>query len=174
MSDPTTPVPPPSDDAPASVPPASPPTPPPAPAAPAQPAPGQSAPGQPVYGQPVYGQPAAGQPAYGQPAYGQPAYGQPYGYAAGPRTNVLAIVSLVLSLAGLVTGITAVGGIICGHIAMAQIKRTGENGRGLALGGVIAGYIIAGLGILLIIAYVIFLVAIIGAGVASSSYGTSS
>jgi hypothetical protein len=171
MSDTTPPVPPAPEGENPPTPPAAAPVP---PAAPQQPY-GQPAPAQPVYGQPVYGQPAYGQPAYGQPAYGQPAYGQPYAqpYAAGPRTNVLAIVSLVLSLAGLFTGISAIAGIICGHIALSQIKKTGENGRGLALGGVIAGYIIAGLGIILVVAYVIFLVAILGTAAAtgySSSY----
>ncbi len=55
-------------------------------------------------------------------------------YAPEPTTNVLAIVALATSfVAGLV-------GIICGHIALGQIKRTGEKGRGLALAGTIIGY----------------------------------
>jgi hypothetical protein len=31
-------------------------------------------------------------------------------------------------------------GIVCGHIALSQIKRTGEKGRGYALAGLIVGY----------------------------------
>jgi hypothetical protein len=52
------------------------------------------------------------------------------------KTNTLAIISLVTSI---LWG-TALVGIITGHIAMSQIKRTGESGRGLALAGVIIGY----------------------------------
>src|SRR5690606_13937548 len=33
-------------------------------------------------------------------------------------------------------------GIICGHIARGQIKRTGERGRGLALAGTTIGYVV--------------------------------
>lgn len=56
-------------------------------------------------------------------------------YAPEPTTNVLAIVALAGSFfVGLV-------GIICGHIALGQIRRTGEKGRGLALAGMIIGYV---------------------------------
>lgn len=60
----------------------------------------------------------------------------PYASApAGPKTNTLAIVSLVLAF------FISLGAIICGHIALSQIKKTGENGRGLALAGLILGYV---------------------------------
>jgi hypothetical protein len=128
-----------------------PPTPPPPPAAgqPGQPA-------QPGYGQPGYGQPSYGQPGYGQPA--QPGYGQP-GYGTGApttKTNVLAIVSLIASIAGIVIFwfIGSVVGIICGHISMNQIKKTGEEGRGLALAGLIVGYIGIALSIIAVIAVI--------------------
>jgi hypothetical protein len=52
--------------------------------------------------------------------------------AAG-RTNTLAIVALILGI------VVPIGGIICGPIALGQIKRTGENGRGLAMAGLIIG-----------------------------------
>lgn len=71
-------------------------------------------------------------------------------------TNRLAIVSLVLSLAGLVTyGLTSIVGIVLGHLARGQITRTGEQGAGLALAGIIVGYSVVGL---LVIATVIVLV----------------
>jgi hypothetical protein len=66
-------------------------------------------------------------------------YAQPYAqqpYAAGPKTNVLAIVSLVLSIIGV-----SIGGVITGHIALSQIKQRAEGGRGLALAGLIIGYV---------------------------------
>ncbi len=58
-------------------------------------------------------------------------------------------------------------GIIAGAVALAQIKRTGEKGRGLAIGGIIAGGVITVLTILATVAFVLF--AILGAGVAASS-----
>ena len=38
-----------------------------------------------------------------------------------------------------------IGGIICGHLALGQIKRTGESGHGLALAGTIIGWVFTGL-----------------------------
>jgi hypothetical protein len=52
------------------------------------------------------------------------------------KLNTLAVVSLATAL----TGFGVVAGIITGHISLAQIKRTGENGRPLALAGIIIGY----------------------------------
>jgi hypothetical protein len=56
--------------------------------------------------------------------------------ASGAKTNVLAIVSLVTSILGL-----SIVGIITGHIGMNQIKKTGESGRGLAMWGLVLGYL---------------------------------
>ena len=55
---------------------------------------------------------------------------------SGARTNVLAIVSLVTSIVGL-----SLVGVITGHIGLNQIKKTGEEGRGLAIAGLVIGYI---------------------------------
>lgn len=77
--------------------------------------------------------------------------GQPYSAApVGPRTNTLAIIALIGAF------VFAPAGIICGHIAMGQIKRTGEGGQALALWGTILGYVFTGLGLLLIIGYFAF------------------
>lgn len=91
--------------------------------------------------------PPAAPPA--QPTY--PAYGQTAapGYYA-PPTNTLAILALVLGF------VISPGGIICGHIALNQIKRTGEGGRGLALAGLIIGYVFTGFWLLYIIGVIIF------------------
>lgn len=69
---------------------------------------------------------------------------------AGPPTNTLAILALIFGF------IFPIAGIICGHIARGQIKRTGEGGDGLALAGLILGYALTGLTILIVVAYVIF------------------
>jgi hypothetical protein len=63
------------------------------------------------------------------------------------RNEPLAIVSLILSIAGLLGFccgfllMAGIAGIICGHIALSRIKKNpGLEGRGLALAGVIIGY----------------------------------
>lgn len=59
------------------------------------------------------------------------------GYAAAPveqKWNVLAIVAFVISLLSF-----NVIAIVLGAIALNQIKKTGEKGRGLALAGIIIG-----------------------------------
>jgi hypothetical protein len=53
------------------------------------------------------------------------------------KLNTLSVVSLASAL----TGFGVVAAIITGHISLAQIKRTGQNGRVLALSGVILGYV---------------------------------
>jgi hypothetical protein len=52
------------------------------------------------------------------------------------KTNAMAIVSLVTSILGL-----SLIGVITGHIGMSQIKKNGEQGNGLAVAGLIIGYI---------------------------------
>jgi len=69
--------------------------------------------------------------------------------------NVLGLVGMILSLLGLVLslivgfipglggwfGAFALAGVICSHIAMKQISTRKESGRGLALTGIITGYV---------------------------------
>ena len=71
------------------------------------------------------------------PPYGTypPPY-DPYGYP-GPRpTNGFAIASLICAF------LFAPLGIIFGHISLSQIKRTGEEGHGLAVAGLVISYLI--------------------------------
>ena len=51
--------------------------------------------------------------------------------------NTLAVVSLASAL----TGIGALMAIITGHISLSQIKRSGENGKALAVVGLVLGYL---------------------------------
>ena len=81
-------------------------------------------------------QPQYQQPLYQQPQYQQPQYGSPQYVPNSAKTNSLAIASLVVSLI-----CCAPLGVIFGHIAIGQIKKTGEGGRGLAIAGLIIGYI---------------------------------
>jgi uncharacterized membrane protein len=57
----------------------------------------------------------------------------------------------------------SLGAVICGHIALNQIKRTGEGGRNLALAGVIIGYVGLGLMVLIIIVYAVIIAAAVSA-----------
>jgi hypothetical protein len=106
-------------------------------------------------------------PAYGQPYASTPPYpaqpsGSPYGYAAAPPQNSMALISMILSLVGLVAGITAPVGAILGHIALKQIRQTGESGEGMAKTGIIVGWIITGIGVLCCGVYAVVIAAGVG------------
>jgi len=103
---------------------------------------------------PVYGGPP---PAYGPPPqpYAQPGryYAYPPAYGA-PRTNGLAVASLVLGIAGwAICGIGSVIAIVLGAIARSQIRASGglETGDGMAKAGIILGCV----GVGLIVAYIV-------------------
>lgn len=119
------------------------------------------APPQPYSTPPAYGeqQPAAPQPPYPtQPQYGeQPA---PYYPPAAPeqRTNTLSIIALILGI------LVPVGGIVTGHIALNQIKRTGEAGHGLALTGTILGYVFTAGYIILFIFWILIVLVTVQQG----------
>ena len=67
------------------------------------------------------------------------------------RTNGLAIASLACGLAQFAFGPPAtIPAIVLGHMARSQIKRTGEQGAGLALAGLVLGWGAVILGIVLI------------------------
>ena len=57
------------------------------------------------------------------------------------KINELAMASLACGLAPIMFGpVAAIPAIVFGHVARHQIKRTGEQGAGLALGGLILGW----------------------------------
>jgi Domain of unknown function (DUF4190) len=65
------------------------------------------------------------------------------------KTNGLAIASLACGLAQFAFGpLATIPAIVCGHMARSQIKRTGEQGAGLALAGLTLGQTAVILGIL--------------------------
>ena len=80
------------------------------------------------------------------------AYAGYYGYPQPQPTNSLAIVSLVCAF------LFAPLGIIFGHISLSQIKRTGEEGRGLAVAGLVISYLITVLTIVVAVLSVVFFV----------------
>ena len=68
------------------------------------------------------------------------------------KTNGLAIASLACGLAQFAFGpLATIPAIVCGHMARSQIKRTGEQGAGLALAGLTLGRTAVILGILFIV-----------------------
>ena len=105
-------------------------------------------PQQPPYAQPAYQAPPA--PSYQAPGYPTQAYpgAMPtYGYAGMvpiAKTNGLSVASMIVSILGFVWVLPLIGGLvgaIMGHIALGQIKQTGDKGRGMALAGVIVGWV---------------------------------
>src|ERR1044072_7658496 len=90
-------------------------------------------------------------PPYG--GYPPPPY-DPYGYP-GPRpTNGMAIASLICAF------LFAPLGIIFGHISLSQIKRTGEEGHGLAVAGLVISYLITIGSIIALVLMVWFTIAV--------------
>jgi hypothetical protein len=80
-------------------------------------------------GQPIY--PVVGYTPDGQPVTADRAVG----YSPVRPTNTMAIITLVTSL------VFSVLAIPFGHIALSQIKRSGEQGRALAIAGLVIGYV---------------------------------
>ena len=125
-----------------------------------QPPSGQAPYGQPYgasgYGQPPYGAPGYGAQGYGPPGHGAPGYGPPPGYPPGygRPTNVMAILALVMVF------VFAPAGVILGIVARRQIRRTGEDGDGLALAGIIAGGIFTAFFVLFIVFWIVAAVAL--------------
>ena len=61
------------------------------------------------------------------------------------QTNGMAIAALITSF------FVSILGIILGFVALNQIKTSGEQGRGLALAGIIIGFVAVGITVLIII-----------------------
>ncbi|WP_349902495.1 DUF4190 domain-containing protein [Parafrigoribacterium humi] len=86
------------------------------------------------------------------------------GAPVGVKTNTLSIVALILGF------LVPIGGIITGHIALGQIKRTGEAGHGMALAGTILGYVLSVGWIVFWIVYIVVIVSIASIGASIPNY----
>ncbi|WP_307805214.1 DUF4190 domain-containing protein [Microbacterium sp. BLY] len=142
------------------------------PSVPTAPAPAPGYPGAtPAYAPP----PAAGPPSSPQqgypsapPAYGAPqtyAVAQPYAAPPARPSSGLAITSLVCGIAGVVLFwavlpmLASIAAVITGHMALGQIRRSpGLGGRGMAIAGLILGYIMIGVLVFTIVSTLISLV----------------
>jgi Domain of unknown function (DUF4190)/Domain of unknown function (DUF1707) len=68
-------------------------------------------------------------------------------------TSGLAIGAMICGIAEIFTlGFAAIPAVILGHLARAQIKRTGERGDGMAVAGLVLGYLGIGAWLLIILA----------------------
>ena len=92
--------------------------------------------------QPPVAPPPYGQAPYGQPSpYGQPPYGQMWGsYPVHQPTNGFAIASLVLGIVW-VYWVGSILALTFGYIARNQIRRRGERGDGMAIAGIVLGWV---------------------------------
>ena len=113
-------------------------------------------------------------PPYEPPATVQAPYAPQYSSATNRPTNALAIISLVASLTGLTIFplVGSIAGVITGHLARRQIAETQEQGSGLALAGLITGYVTIGLALLAVVVAVFFFgVLLTTVGVVSTTTG---
>lgn len=119
-------------------------------------------------------------PSYETPAFqpltdsrAAPTYPPPLGLQmmAPPPTNGMAVASLVLSLVGwfMVPVIAPVLGVIFGHVARRQIENTGQRGGGMAVAGLVLGYINLALWLIGILVTIVIVIAIAGAARASGA-----
>jgi hypothetical protein len=113
---------------------------------------------------PAYAVPP-GSPA-GYTAY--PGYGYGVPGPAVPNTNGMAIASMVVSIVGAVGlcgyglgGYIGIVGAILGHVARRQIRERGESGAGMALAGVIVGWIATAIAVIATIAIIIFVIFVV-------------
>lgn len=92
-------------------------------------------------------------------------YGLPNSYTLGggaytmaPPTSGLAITSLVCGILGLIACfiITAIPAVVCGHMAMSQIKNSNgmTSGKGMAIAGLIMGYLVVAITLVWLLMFV--------------------
>ncbi|MEU4834954.1 DUF4190 domain-containing protein [Streptosporangium sp. NPDC023615] len=89
-----------------------------------------------------YGPQQDGYGPAGHDPYG--GYGGYGGYGPPPSrpNNGMAIAALIMGICGLIAcGVPSVVGAVLGHISLGQINRTGEDGRGMAITGLVLSYI---------------------------------
>ncbi|WP_244613366.1 DUF4190 domain-containing protein [Modicisalibacter radicis] len=56
-------------------------------------------------------------------------------------TNLMALAAFALSVVSLFVAPAAVAGVVCGHLARRQIRRSAERGDSWALAALIIGYV---------------------------------
>jgi hypothetical protein len=99
-----------------------------------------------------YPQSPAGYPQQGYPA--PPMYQPMVVGHLGPPTSGWAVASMVLGIVGLLLvfcawGVPSLLAVIFGHIGLAETKRGEKSGQGMAVAGLVLGYILIGPAILI-------------------------
>ncbi|WP_344632810.1 DUF1707 and DUF4190 domain-containing protein [Streptomyces glaucosporus] len=96
------------------------------------------------------------------PAPAPQQYAQPYQQAVPrtflpppPQTNNSATAALICGVLTPFYGVTAIPAVILGHKARAEIRRTGEKGDGLAMAGLVLGWLAIGFFALLVLVLVV-------------------
>ncbi|MEV8507425.1 DUF4190 domain-containing protein [Actinoplanes sp. NPDC051475] len=134
------------------------------------------APQDPYAPQVSYGQGAVDQYGYAAPQYDYAQPGSPYAYSPYPPgarpTEGMAIASLAISCVSVlglcawgVGGLLGILGAIFGHIARRRIRQSGAGGSGMALAGIIIGWIVTAL----MLAFAVLIVIAIATDDSSSS-----
>jgi hypothetical protein len=109
---------------------------------------------------------------YPQPGVGMGAY-QHTGVAVMPM-SAMAIVSMILGILALLSyvacfigAVLGIPGIICGHMSLAEIRRSGGQlqGKGMAIAGLITSYVAVGIGV----AVMLFILIFVGIGAAGAA-----
>lgn len=77
-------------------------------------------------------------------------------------TEGMAIASLILGIFGLVCAglLAAVPAVVLGHLARGRIRRTWQGGAGMALAGLILGYVTIGINAVVFLFWVLYVVVI--------------
>jgi len=91
----------------------------------------------------------------------QPYSYPPQGYPGGRGTNGMAIAAMICGIAQFF-GFWLLGtipAVVLGHIARRQIRQTGEQGDGMALAGLILGYVGLGLSVIAVILIIVLVAA---------------
>jgi hypothetical protein len=112
-----------------------------------------------------YGQPPEVTNSWTPPPY---AYGYPYQYQPQPvrKNNGMAVAAMVVSIVGLASMcgwgpfslfISPVGAVL-GHVAKRKIKQTGDAGEGMALTGIILGWIGTALSALILAGFILLFI----------------
>ncbi len=76
--------------------------------------------------------------------YAVPVAVAPYGYyQPAPSTNGMAVASLVtsLTLPFMVPVLGSIIAVVFGHVGLSQIQKTGAGGKGMAIAGLVLGYL---------------------------------
>jgi Domain of unknown function (DUF4190)/Domain of unknown function (DUF1707) len=69
--------------------------------------------------------------------------------AGPPKTNSMAVASMICGFGEFFTfGLTSIPAVILGHVSRGQIRQTGEAGAGMAMTGLVLGWLAIGLWLL--------------------------